>query len=80
MRGSARIRASFRVPPNLVDYEAVRASFRWEAARAGLSGLPGGAGLNIAHEAIDRHARGERASRVALRWIGKIGERRDFTY
>jgi acetyl-CoA synthetase len=79
----ARIRkdpASFRVPPNLVDYEAVRASFHWEAARAGLSGLPGGAGLNIAYEAIDRHVRGERASRVALRCIGKMGERRDLSY
>ncbi|HEY4736038.1 MAG TPA: hypothetical protein VIH63_01440 [Xanthobacteraceae bacterium] len=79
----ARIRkdpASFRVPPNLVDYEAGRASFRWDAARAGLTGLPGGAGLNIAYEAVDRHARGEHASRVALRCIGKTGERRDLTY
>jgi len=72
--------ASFRVPPNLVDYDAVRASFCWESARAGLSGLPGGAGLNIAHEAVDRHAQGPRASRVALRCIGKAGKRRDLTH
>ena len=72
--------ASFRVLPNLVNYETERASFRWESARAGLSGLPGGSGLNIAHEAVDRHARGLRASRVALRCIGKTGERRDLTY
>jgi len=79
----ARIRkdpAAFRVPPNLADYEAVRASFHWAAARAGLSGLPGGAGLNIAHEAIDRHACGPRRDRVALRCVGKTGERRDLTY
>jgi acetyl-CoA synthetase len=71
---------SFVVSPNLADYEAARSAFRWEQARAALSGLPGGGGLNIAYEAVDRHARGPRASRVALRWIGKAGERRDYTY
>ena len=71
--------ASFALRPNLVDYEATRASFSWDAARAGLSGLPGG-GLNIAHEAVHRHAAGPRASKTALRWIGKDGSRREFTY
>ena len=41
--------------PNLRDYDATRASFRWDEARAELDGLPAGRGLNIAHEAIDRH-------------------------
>jgi acetyl-CoA synthetase len=45
-----------------------------------LDGLPGGKGLNIAHEAVDRHGYGARADKVALRWIGKTGERRDITY
>ncbi len=36
--------------------------------------------MNIAHEAVDRHAAGPRADRVALRWIGKTGSQRDFTY
>ena len=36
-----------------------------------LDGLPGGRGLNIAHEAVDRHAAGPRADHVALRWLGK---------
>jgi acetyl-CoA synthetase len=71
---------SFRRAPNLVDYAAVRARFDWADARALLDGLPGGRGLNIAHEAVDRHAYGSRADRVALRWLGKNGERRDFTY
>ena len=66
--------------PNLVDYAAVRAGFDWADARKLLDGLPGGRGLNIAHEAVDRHANGPRADRVALRWIGKDGERREFTY
>jgi acetyl-CoA synthetase len=66
--------------PNLVDYVAVRAAFNWPKARDLLDGLPGGRGLNIAHEAVDRHAQGRRADRVALRWLGKTGARRDLTY
>jgi len=72
--------AAFAVAPNLADYDAACAAFSWAAARAGLDGLPDGRGLNIAHEAVDRHARGPRADRVALRWIGKTGERRDYSY
>jgi acetyl-CoA synthetase len=49
-------------------------------ARADLAGLPGGRGLNIAHEAVDRHAHSARAGKVALRWLGKDGTRRDYTY
>jgi acetyl-CoA synthetase len=66
--------------PNLDDYERVRASFTWEAARAELDGLPEGRGLNIAHEAIDRHAGGPRADRVAIRWLSRGGQARDYTY
>jgi len=65
--------------PNLVDYEAARAGFSWEAARAELEGLPGG-GLNIAWEAVDRQALAGLGEAVALRWLGRNGERRDFTY
>jgi acetyl-CoA synthetase len=68
------------VPPNLVDYSRSCAEFSWAAARQALDGLPGGHGLNIAHEAVDRHAAGIRRQRVALRWISKEGTRRDFTY
>ena len=72
--------AQWATRPNLVDYGAVRAGFDWAKARALLDGLPGGCGLNIAHEAVDRHADGPRAERVALRWLGKSGARREFTY
>jgi acetyl-CoA synthetase len=72
--------ARFRHRPNLADYGATRAAFDWGAARRLLDGLPEGRGLNIAHEAVDRHASGPRADRTALRWIGKSGERRDITY
>jgi acetyl-CoA synthetase len=70
----------WRVTPNLVDYDATCGGFDWATARAELDGLPGGGGLNIAHEAVDRHAAGERAGRTAIRWLGRHGERRDISY
>ncbi len=69
-----------RLRPNLADYAAERARFSWEEAERSLTGLPRGRGLNIAHEAVDRHAAGPRAARVALRWLGKRGEARDISY
>jgi acetyl-CoA synthetase len=66
--------------PHLLDHARECADFTWNKARTLLDGLPGGAGLNIAHEAIDRHAAGSLAGKVALRWIGKAGARRDFTF
>jgi acetyl-CoA synthetase len=63
-----------------VDYEQVRTTFSWAAAQRALDGLPGGQGLNIAYEAVDRHVIGARRDHLALRWLGKRGEVRDFTY
>jgi acetyl-CoA synthetase len=67
------------VVPNLRDYDRARAEFSWATARQRLDGLPGG-GLNIAHEAVDRHTNGSRGARLALRWISRTDARRDFTY
>jgi acetyl-CoA synthetase len=71
---------TWSVTPNLVDYEATCAAFTWEAAARELDGLPHGRGLNIAHEAVDRHASGPHQDRVAIRWLGKAGEQKDLTY
>ncbi len=71
---------ALRVLPNLRDYEAACAGFSWTEARGALSGLPGGRGLNIAHEAVDRHAAGAAAGRVALRWLDRRGGREDISY
>ena len=65
--------------PNFADYETGRANFSWETARAELEGLPGG-GLNIAYEAVDRQLRAGRGEAIALHWLGKNGERREFSY
>jgi acetyl-CoA synthetase len=66
--------------PNLRDYDEARASFSWEAARRLLSGLPAGRGLNMAHEAVDRHVSLGRGEHLALRFLGKDGKKRDLTY
>lgn len=69
----------FPVPPNLTAYHQLYSSFRWDDALAELDGLPAG-GLNIAYEAVDRHANGPLREKVALRWINKSDEIVDFTY
>ncbi|MBK9608255.1 MAG: acetate--CoA ligase [Betaproteobacteria bacterium] len=53
--------------------------FSWDAIARELSGLPGGA-LNIAHEAVDRHAAGPRADHVALTWPDRAGGGKSLTY
>ena len=68
------------MPPSVVDRDSARQGFSWASAGSELDGLPGGAGLNIAHEAVDRHANGPEAGCVALRWLGRDGTRRDFSY
>jgi acetyl-CoA synthetase len=45
-------------------------TFTWAQARASLDGLPR-EGLNIAHEAIDRHVLAGRGEKLALRWLGR---------
>ena len=78
-RRLAKAHAAWRVRPNLLDYDAVRAAFSWDIARESLAGLPGG-GLNIAHEAVDHHLGTAHADRTAIRWIGKTGARRQLSY
>jgi acetyl-CoA synthetase len=65
--------------PNLADYDSFLRSFHWDD-EASLNGLRDGPGLNIAHEAIDRHATGLLKDHIALRWIRKDRSVKDFTY
>jgi acetyl-CoA synthetase len=64
---------------NMADYQRACEEFSWSRARRWLDGLPGG-GLNIAHEAVDRHALGPRADAVALRCLGRRGEVTGYSY
>lgn len=68
------------IVPNIVDYDAARNRFSWADARRRLSGLPDGRGLNIAYEAVDRHAAGANRDRVAIRWIDRSGGTSAATY
>ncbi len=63
----------------LLDYAACARTFSWAQARGLLDGMPGG-GLNIAHEAIDRHVLAGRGNKLALRWIGRDDQIRDYSY
>jgi acetyl-CoA synthetase len=62
------------------DYDAARRDFSWDTARRALDGLPGGRGLNISYEALDRHVAAGRGDKIALRWLGKDGGRVDLSY
>lgn len=72
--------AKWILRPNLINYEKTYADFSWEVIRRELSGLPDGKGLNIAHEAIDRHADGALRDHLAVRWLGEDNTVVDFTY
>jgi acetyl-CoA synthetase len=74
-----RKRPEDRVGANLVDYDECAKTFSWAQAQALLDGLPGG-GLNIAHEAVDRHILAGRSDKMALRWIGRDDQIRDYSY
>ena len=68
------------VEPNLRDYDTAVSTFTWDTIIHEIDGLPDGRGLNIAYEAVDRHANGPLRHKVALRWLGKDDEVQDFTY
>ncbi len=68
------------VLPNLIDYAAASEAFSWQAARGELDGLPGDGGLNIAHEAVDRHVLHGQGGRIALRCINADGGCEAITY
>ncbi len=71
---------SWKIKPNLYDYQTVSKNFSWKSVKSALAGLPKGKGINIAYEAVDRHANADLAHHTAIRWISKKGETQDITY
>jgi acetyl-CoA synthetase len=69
---------SWRVQPNLLDYDRERAVFSWDQIRHEL--LEASGNFNIAQLAVDRPAAGPLAERVAFRWLGRDGSTVDTTY
>jgi acetyl-CoA synthetase len=72
-------RGNWQVTPNLLDYERTCAEFSWQKTEQEFIASPTH-GLNIAYECVDRHAQSSRRDHLALRWLGKQGETRDFSY
>ncbi|MFZ3573027.1 acetate--CoA ligase [Streptomyces sp. BH097] len=71
---------AFRAAPNLADYERERRWFTWSNARGQLHGLPGGCGLNMAYEAVDRHVDAGHGETAALRCVGRDDALTTVTY
>jgi len=65
------------LPPS--SYDVLYSGFRFENERKLLEGLPGG-GLNIAYEAVDKHAAGALKNKIALRCLRKDKGVHEFTY
>ena len=62
------------------SYEAELGTFSWAQARSQLAGLPGGRGLNIGYEAVDRHVDAGEGFRLALRCVSEDGAVEDLSY
>ncbi|WP_327152156.1 acetate--CoA ligase [Nocardia sp. NBC_01329] len=77
--GSIEKSAAQRAQANLTDYGRARVDFDWDSAARELAMLPGG-GLNIAHEAVDRHLDTPLAGAPALHWLRDPTGRVTFSY
>lgn len=66
--------------PNLENYEALYPNFKWENELNFLDKQKGTHGLNIAHEAVDKHAEGRLKNTIALKWIKKDLSSQSFSY
>jgi acetyl-CoA synthetase len=71
---------TFRVPPNLINYEKTCASFSWQNVYEQLRCDQSNKGMNIGYLAVDRHADGPNSNQLALRWLGRDDTTLDFTY
>ena len=70
---------NWQVQPNLLSYERTCAEYSWQKSEQEFTSSAS-RGLNIAYECVDRHAQSSRRDHLALRWLGKQGEVRDFSY
>ncbi len=66
---------SKETPPNLLDYPQCYSEFHWPQPDRSSPKT-----LNIAYEAVDRHLNTPTENKLALRWLGKDKQCKDFTY
>jgi acetyl-CoA synthetase len=60
-----------KIVHQLTDYEKEVNSFSWEKIAHDLNGLPDNRGLNIAYEAVERHAQSQLKNKTAFSFIRK---------
>lgn len=72
-------KASFRLTPNLTDYERAGKNFLWKDYYQELTWFPHGK-INAAYNAVDRHLTTWRKNKVALYWEGEDGSEAKFTF
>ena len=65
--------------PLIGDYEERRRTFTWDEALGWIDWLPDWR-LNIAYEAVDRHAASGLADQVALRFLDRTLPTQELTY
>lgn len=66
------------IAPNMASYDQTRADFNWDDVEKQFSWYTTGK-VNMAYEAIDRHAEGEQGSRIALHYCDPNREE-EYTY
>ncbi|MBU4202259.1 MAG: AMP-binding protein [Candidatus Altiarchaeota archaeon] len=65
--------------PNFGDYDGTVKDFRWKDMEKEIEFFKGRK-INVAHNAIDRHANGWRKNKVALYWEGAEGQEEKYTF
>src|SRR4030043_1722032 len=70
--------SSFKITPNLENYENVRKSFSWQEAKSEIEFKNGK--LNAAYNAIERNTLNWRKNKVALYWLGAEFEKKQYTF
>ena len=70
--------SSFKIPPNLENYEKIRKSFSWEKAKSQIEYKNNK--LNAAYNAIERNAQNWRKNKIALYWIGAENQKEKYTF
>lgn len=70
---------SFKLAPNLTDYQKACKNFLWKNYYQELAWFPGGK-LNAAYNAVDRHLTTWRKNKVALYWEAEDGSEKKLTF
>lgn len=77
--GFSKNLADFKFEPNVKNYSQLAKDFRWTQANSEISYFAGGS-LNMAYNAIDRHAESWRKNKIALYWENDKGDQEEFTF